>query len=199
MNPEAASQKERMRRELKQAVRALSAEDKAEASRAIQALIRAQPCWREAGSVLLYSALPDEPDLNPLLVELAGDGRVACLPQFDPTTGQYHAAAIQVPGRDLRTGRFGVLEPQEGCPEVAMNRLDLVLVPGLGFAPTGWRLGRGRGFYDRLLSQTAACKCGVAFDCQLNVAVPAEPHDIPMNYIVTQTQWLRCSEGPCVA
>ena len=77
-----------------------------------------------------------------------------------------------------------------------LNSLDLVLVPGLGFDAAGHRLGRGRGFYDRLLVQIAGTKCGVAFDEQMRPSIPAEQHDILLNCILTPTQWLEISGRP---
>ena len=195
MNEDPSQLKHRLRQEMKAALRALAPEDRDAGSRAIHHRLRAQPLWNEAKAVLLFCALPEEPDLSPLLHELLREGRIACLPRYETGTGNYRAARIQSVDHDLRPGRFGVLEPANSCSELDMNRLDLVLAPGLGFSPAGTRLGRGRGFYDRLLSRTNARKCGVAFDCQINPVIPAESHDILMNHIVTPTQWL----GPCVA
>jgi 5-formyltetrahydrofolate cyclo-ligase len=73
---------------------------------------------------------------------------------------------------------------------IALNRLDLALVPGVGFDADGRRLGRGRGHYDRLLAQVAGTKCGVAFDEQMAPEIPVAPHDVILNRIVTPTRWL---------
>ena len=68
-------------------------------------------------------------------------------------------------------------------------RLDLVLVPGVAFDLHGRRLGRGRGYYDRLLSQVGGRTCGVAFDEQVVSEVPVEAHDVLLNCILTPTRW----------
>jgi 5-formyltetrahydrofolate cyclo-ligase len=73
-------------------------------------------------------------------------------------------------------------------------RLDLVLVPGIGFDVSGRRLGRGQGFYDRLLAGIAGTKCGVAFDQQVVGQIPAEKHDASMNFILTPTRWLEAAK-----
>jgi 5-formyltetrahydrofolate cyclo-ligase len=70
----------------------------------------------------------------------------------------------------------------------------LVLAPGVGFDAAGGRLGRGRGFYDRLLAHISGIKCGVAFDPQLVERIPMERHDARMNCILTPTRWLEISE-----
>jgi 5-formyltetrahydrofolate cyclo-ligase len=71
-----------------------------------------------------------------------------------------------------------------------LNRLDLVLVPGVAFDARGGRLGRGKGFYDRLLSAVNGTKCGVAFDEQIVDAVPVGPLDVLVNCILTPTRWI---------
>jgi 5-formyltetrahydrofolate cyclo-ligase len=67
---------------------------------------------------------------------------------------------------------------------------DAVLVPGLGFDVNGGRLGRGGGFYDRLLAAGTACRVGVAFECQVVEALPLEPHDRRMEFIITEQRVL---------
>jgi 5-formyltetrahydrofolate cyclo-ligase len=71
-----------------------------------------------------------------------------------------------------------------------MNRLDLALVPGLAFDSGGRRIGRGKGFFDRLLVEVTGVKCGVGMDEQVLDEIPAETHDIAMNFIATPTRWL---------
>jgi 5-formyltetrahydrofolate cyclo-ligase len=68
----------------------------------------------------------------------------------------------------------------------------LALVPGVVFDQEGRRLGRGKGFYDRLLPSVGGPLCGVAFDWQVLPAIPVEPHDHVLNYILTPSRWLSC-------
>jgi len=72
-----------------------------------------------------------------------------------------------------------------------LSRLDLILVPGVAFDLCGCRLGRGGGFYDRLLAETHGVKCGIAFDEQITGEVPTGEHDLQMDFILTPT---RCVE-----
>ncbi|HLP77584.1 MAG TPA: 5-formyltetrahydrofolate cyclo-ligase, partial [Candidatus Paceibacterota bacterium] len=78
------------------------------------------------------------------------------------------------------------------CAPVSLNQLDLVLVPGVAFDACGRRLGRGKGFYDRLLADTRGIKCGVAFDEQIVTGIPVEPHDVLVDCILTPTRWIDC-------
>ena len=81
-------------------------------------------------------------------------------------------------------------EPNDRCALVPLNTLELVLVPGTAFDSRGHRLGRGKGFYDQLLSQVRGQTCGVAFDEQIVPEVPIEPHDVRLNYLLTPTRWM---------
>ncbi|HMJ91955.1 MAG TPA: 5-formyltetrahydrofolate cyclo-ligase [Candidatus Acidoferrum sp.] len=154
-------------------------------------LIRSQPAWRDAASVMLFSPLRDEPEVSALLNDALAERKLVCLPRFDGAQGVYSGA--QVSSRaDLVAGRFGALEPNADCPVVPLNHLDLVLVPGIAFDLAGRRLGRGKGFYDRLLAEVSGHKCGVVFDVQIVAEIPEEPHDVRVNSIVTPTRWLGC-------
>ena len=90
--------------------------------------------------------------------------------------------------RDIATGAFGIREPAARCPEISLNRLDLILVPGVAFDLHGRRLGRGKGYYDRLLAGVRGVKCGIAFDEQMVNDVPAGPSDVRMDFMVTPTR-----------
>ena len=81
----------------------------------------------------------------------------------------------------------GVREPIGGKP-VPLDLIDLVIVPGLGFTPTGYRIGRGMGFYDRFLAQPGfiGLSCGLAFEEQIVPELPLLDHDMPLGMLVTE-------------
>lgn len=124
----------------------------------------------------------------PLINDALASGKVAALPRFDREKSHYVACAI-TNVTDVVPGQFGIPEPTQVCPLIPLNKLDFLLVPGVGFTLAGCRLGRGKGYYDRLLAEARGTKCGVAFDWQVTVEVPAEPHDILLDCIVTPTRW----------
>lgn len=148
--------------------------------------------WQRARTVLLFAPLRDEPDVWPLLSTALETGRRVALPVFDSSSGVYTARQVGDPGRDLVAGRFGVREPGPECPGLPLASLDLVMVPGLAFTREGWRLGRGGGFYDRLLNSTPAVRCGVGRDEQLVVRLPIEPHDVQLDLVLTPSASHRC-------
>src|SRR5215204_6804309 len=116
------------------------------------------------------------------------EGKVVVLPRYEANSGAYQVCRITEPPQLVR-GEFGILEPSRECPVGELNKLDLALVPGIGFSLNGWRLGRGKGYFDRMLSEVRGWKCGVAFDWQVTVEIPTEPHDIRLDSIVTPTRW----------
>ena len=192
METELQSVKAALRRQVCERLATLSAVTQASASRALCIRLCQQPIWRSAKSVLLFASLRNEPDLWPLAAEALAAGKAVAFPRCSAATQSYVAAYIHDLDGDLHSGQFGIREPKPHCREFPLNRLDLVLVPGVAFDPHGRRLGRGKGFYDRLLADVRGVKCGVAFDEQIVPEVPVGPHDAPLNCIVTPSRWLEC-------
>ena len=185
-----ADAKPALRARLRAELQAHSPTDALAAAAGLCARLKASPAWQTARAVLLFFPLPREPDLAPLLADALAGGKLLALPRFNAATRAYEPVQVRDLGRELVPGPFGVREPTANCPLVAMNRLDLALVPGLGFDARGHRLGRGKGHYDRLLADFTGMKMGVAFDFQVVAAVPREPHDIALDAVVTPTRWL---------
>jgi 5-formyltetrahydrofolate cyclo-ligase len=168
----------------------ITAEQRAELSSLACDSLRRQPIWTTAKSVLFYAKLPDELDLSPLIDEALASGKTVALPKYIQSAEGYAAFKISHSTQDCVVGKFGIIEPTAACAEFPLNRLDLVLVPGVAFDLTGHRLGRGKGHYDRLLASVTGIKCGVALDEQLVQRIPAEAHDIRMDCVLTPTQFL---------
>ena len=166
------------------------ADERREASRRLCERVEQSDVWRAATAVLVFAPRSDEPDIRPLIAAGLEGGKIIALPRHVATDDTYEAAVVREMTRDLIAGRFGLLEPAPDCPSRPLKQLDLRLVPAVGFDALGRRLGRGKGYYDQLLSHTPAGKCGVAFDWQVVAELPAEPHDAPMNYLATPTRWL---------
>lgn len=182
--------KKQLRQQLRARLESISPADRKKASLKACALLRQQTIWQNAKNILFYAPIQDEIDLLMLLEEALEAGKNVALPGFNLETGTYEAFLVRGGLTDCVQGKFGILEPNKTCLKFGLNRLDLVLVPGVGFGPDGHRLGRGRGFYDRLLAQISGAKCGIAFDEQITTRIPAEMHDVKLNFILTPTRWL---------
>ena len=146
---------------------------------------RLKPQLRSARTILFFAPLPGEIDLWPLLEESVSAEKTVALPWFDPATQAYRARRVENPADEIVTGKFSVREPASSCVEIPPGKFDLVLVSGVAFDLSGNRLGRGKGFYDRLLAKISGVKCGVGYDFQLLEKSPVEPHDAKVNFILT--------------
>jgi 5-formyltetrahydrofolate cyclo-ligase len=151
--------------------------------------------WSAAGVVLMFAPRFDEPDLMPLARQCLEAGKGVGFLRYEPRDGIYSPWRVKDLDSDLAVGHFGIREPRASCEALGWNQLDLVLVPGLGFDLMGGRIGRGKGFFDRLLTLVKGVKCGVAFAEQVCEAIPVEAHDVRMNSLVTPQGWVRFTES----
>jgi 5-formyltetrahydrofolate cyclo-ligase len=148
----------------------------ASASERIRHHLRNSATWQAARVVFGFVALPGEPDW--LGKDLPVDKQIAF-----PRIAE-NGMLLFFSGSAFEIGGLGVSEPVGGT---AATSPDLVIVPGLAFDPTGARLGRGKGFYDRWLGANPAAKTlGVCFRCQIVESVPAESHDARVDAILTE-------------
>lgn len=134
------------------------------------------------GTVLAYAPLPGEVPLAPVLVALATEGRLV-LPRVQGAELRLHRVEHL---DELERGAMGISEPRPDHPSVAPAHIDTVIVPGLAFGRDGTRLGRGKGYYDRLLPHLRARRLALCFSRQLFETVPTEPHDQRVSVIVTE-------------
>jgi 5-formyltetrahydrofolate cyclo-ligase len=141
-------------------------------------------------------ATPGEVELDGLIQALLRDSRPVWLPRFDAGAGRYDMVRIAALGEDLQTGAFGIREPRAALPAVPPDERSgsgvVWLVPGVAFDLAGHRLGRGRGYYDRLLRGARGVRIGVAWDWQVIAQVPHTDHDEAMHWIVTETRTIAC-------
>lgn len=179
-----------LRTQVRQSLSSFSPADRPAASAAACDLLFTQQPFLSSRTFLFYIPLKDELDLRPCAAAALASGKRVALPRFDPSTQTYQVALVDCPLDQLPTGQFGIPEPACTALTIPLNELDFALVPGLAFDPAGRRLGRGKGFYDRLLAEVRGIKCGVALDQQILAEIPFEPHDVVMDFILTPTRWL---------
>ncbi len=170
--------------ELRRAIRTLkrqySKTQLAEMSLEIVEKLLAHPQVRDSHTILLYSPLPDEVDVSSML-DVLRDKRLL-LPKVTGDTSM--ELRLYTDADCLSAGAFGIMEPT-GEVFSDYQSIDLAIVPGMAFDRECHRLGRGKGYYDRLLAQLPNIyKIGVCFSFQLVEAIPTDATDIPMNEIV---------------
>ncbi len=158
--------------------------------------------------VTLFGGLSDEIDL---VRNVMGDLHAAGLrtavfglhvdKEKHRAMGEMDAYCVQATGQ-LQQGRYGIWEPNQAMTQrLAPEEVAVVLVPGLFFtSKEGARLGRGGGYFDRFLARTTAAtlKVGVALDWQVVDSLPLESHDQRMDWLITETQVIRCQKESAV-
>lgn len=139
--------------------------------------------FRKAGTVLLYWSMEDEVQTHDFVNRWYKEKRLLlpCVDGDDLKLRQYTGLECMVSGE-----QFGIGEPT-GEEYTELDKIEMIIVPGVAFDGRNNRMGRGRGFYDRLLKSTPnAFKVGVAFDFQMVEEVPVEAFDVPMDAVITE-------------
>lgn len=175
--------KQELRKHVRRLKASLAAAELSEMSTLVCNRVRGCAPWTVARTVLLYHPLADEVDVRPLLQAALDDGKQVLLPVVvgDDLLLRSYAGPNQ-----MAVGAFGILEPTgDVFAPAGYDRIDLVVVPGMAFDSDGHRLGRGRGYYDRLLPRIRhARRVGVCFPFQLVEQVPSEVHDVVMDQVI---------------
>lgn len=126
----------------------------------------------------------DEPDLRPLLLEWMESGWIVCIPAVENGGLVFRkAVTLDIPRHPVTNIPHPEGEPMQG------EDIDIVIVPGRAFTKDGMRLGRGNGGYDRWLAANPEPKTiGICFDCQMLQDMPQEPHDRPVQTVLTPSK-----------
>ena len=181
------------RRVARARIAGLSPGEMARASAAIARRLWELPEVGAARTLLLYASTPDEVDTDPIAAEATRRGIRISYPRCLVEPGEMALHSVTSTGQLQAGGRYGLREPQLDCEPVAPDEVDVALVPGLAWDRTGMRLGRGAGFYDRLLARPEwkALTCGIFFAAQELEDIPADPWDRPLAAVVTELESLR--------
>jgi 5-formyltetrahydrofolate cyclo-ligase len=139
------------------------------------------PVFQNAKTILLYHSLKDEVRTH-AFIEKWKNEKILILPVVN---GENLILKEYNDSSKLLTGAYGIQEPT-GELFSDYNKIDLAIIPGVSFDKVGNRLGRGKGYYDRLLPKIKAFKIGICFSFQLSEDIPTEPHDTKMNLVVTE-------------
>lgn len=182
-----AEAKRALRKEVLARLAALPPARRALEEELVTAAVQGTGDWGAAGLVLLYRNLPGEFSTVGLANAAWRQGKRVAMPRVaGPGLLALHEVRTWT---DLRPGAFGIHEPPAGLPAVRAEDVDLALVPGVAWTRDGARLGRGGGFYDRLLPRLRLA-WGLGFDLQVVPSVPTEAHDARV-----QRVWTAASVG----
>lgn len=186
-----ADHKAQLRKTIRQTLREIAPPQRSAWSRQITARVLELPEYGRAKAIMVYLSFVTEFQTGDLIDAAIRADKIVCAPKMDWAAWRMYPAVL-ADKDDCRTGRSGVKEPTSD-QAFPTEQLDLVLVPGLVFDLRGWRLGRGGGFYDRFFSRADlhACTAAAAFDCQIVEELVVDPHDQPVDLIVTPTALMR--------
>jgi len=178
--------KRELRQRLRQTLAAVPKDELKRRSATACALLRAQPEYKKAEILMVFLSLPQEVDTSTLVLGAWHDRKRVLVPRVSWEQRRILPIEIRSLSEDLVESSLGIREPAQGVP-FPVSHIDLVVVPGLGFDPFGNRLGRGRGFYDRFLAQPDfhGVSCALALEEQFVENIPAGPHDMQVDMLVT--------------
>lgn len=176
-------QKHQLRQQCKSIRKELGEETHRRASAAICAHLAAWDVFQSSDVILAYMPMRTEVDLRSLLMDFPEKRWL--LPRILP--GEYGRMVFHdYDAQNLVVHPYGMAEPAPHLPQVPREKIQLVLVPGLAFDRSGWRLGYGGGYFDRFLNSFSGVSVGVVFRALLLDSLPHGEHDVPMRWLVTE-------------
>jgi 5-formyltetrahydrofolate cyclo-ligase len=180
--------KSRLRREVRRRILSLDRAERDRQECALRTRIDGLPGFGEAETVLLYmSAFAEEISTRDVVERALASGRRVICPRVDRTRMRLTLHRVTDLAQDCAPGVLGIPEPIPTCAEVSPDEIDWALIPGLAFDRRRHRLGRGAGHYDRLLPSLRlnTPKWALALDVQILDELPVEPHDQPLDGVLT--------------
>ena len=183
-------EKLRVRRELKETAAAFSKSYVSEASRAVCEKVLQSGEFRGGFRNFRVPFVRNEISVDALLEEALRLGKIIAVPWIVSRTEM--KAALLHSLDNLPLDRYGIRTAPEPVTLVGQETIDLILVPGAGFAVTGRRMGRGAGFYDRFLTHAGGFRLGITCDRLLREEIPLDEYDQPVEALVTETRFIYC-------
>ena len=142
--------------------------------------------FKQAKSILFYASYRNEVDTSGMISESL-DSKIVLLPRID--NGNLRVCRINSLN-ELNCNKYGIMEPKNTLEY--SSKIDLVIVPGVAFDSRGYRIGFGKGYYDRLLPKIKAENIGLAFKFQVVDFIPYGDYDVPVDMLITEQGIISC-------
>lgn len=195
MTSETKARKRELRSELIAARARLSQEERFSRSQQVAERLEQLPLLDRVSTLAIYAALGTEVDSGVICRRLQARRRRCLYPRTVP--GERRLVFCACEPWELVRGPLGAAEPPPGAREVPLEDVEAFVIPGVGFSEDGLRLGRGGGYYDVTLKQAQrAARIGVGFDLQVLPTLPRDPHDVPLDAVVTESRTLTFPRAP---
>lgn len=178
--------KNALREQFRQKRRSLSADERKAKDQQIQDALESMDAFKKAKTILFYVSNGEEVNTHRLIQKYLKEKSIVIPRTLKKENGL--ALCRLTAWEALEPSHFGILEvPSHDTNYVHESELDLAIIPGIAFDQNGHRLGYGGGYYDRFLKQLKKIKSiGLSYHCQIIEALPIEPHDVQVDWIVTE-------------
>ena len=151
----------------------------------IQVRLIVSPEYRAAKRILVYMALPFEISTSMIIHAALANNKIVALPVCVENGGMVFRQVTDI--AELRPGAFGILEPDDSCPEIEADENDLCVCPAMCSDMRGYRLGYGGGYYDRFLKSFNGVKAALCYSESVIPSIDTDDHDIRMDVIHTDS------------
>lgn len=180
--------KETIRLRVKSRKSLLSEAERAEAARRVFDRLEQTAPFMMADKILMYHSLPDELSTREFIARWADRKHF-----FLPRVNGLNLEILPYDRSRLHLGAFNIEEP-DGDDTADISEIELVVVPAVAYDRQGNRIGRGKGYYDRLLATSRATTVGVAFACQICDDIEPEDTDVPVHFVITENEIIRVNQ-----
>ncbi len=150
--------------------------------------------WKEANIIGITWSTAFEWNTEPIIRQAWKENKIICIPKSFHNTKEMEFYYIKQK-KDVEIGYGGILEPRvDKTKQISKHSIDLLVVPGIVFNRSGYRIGFGGGFYDRFLVDFTQNTLSLVSNIQLTSFEFSEPHDIPIKFMVTENGILKMRE-----
>jgi len=181
-------QKSALRKHLLEKRDATSAELRDIVSEKIHENLKKISSYTNSQNIACYFPIGSEVDTHDIMLNILEQGKNLLLPKIVNNNIEF----CIVPNLEtLEKGSYEIMEPKDSSQRV--KKIDCMLVPTVGVSKFGYRLGYGRGYYDKFLSLTDTVKISLTYSKQIVKSIPSDSHDIKMNWVVTEDEYIKIS------
>ena len=179
-----------LRRINKEKRRNLFVEEIKEKSEKASEIFLKSDIYKNAKTIMLYYPLGNETDTSYIAKRALNDKKTVVYPITDMKTNEL-TAVIADDNTSFSKGGYSVFEPNSD-KVIDKNAIDVIIVPGIAFDKKGYRVGFGKGCYDRFLSDVNALKIGFCYSFQIADKILFDEHDICMDYLISEDGLINC-------
>lgn len=178
--------KAQLRKEILSLRNSLTTEEREKMDLRLFGRLMSEPDIKKARCVLTYISCKGEVDTHHIIEELLTRGVTVCVPRVKGDKMDFYIINSM---EDTEPGCMGILEPKGGCSRYEPRGGELMLVPGLAFDKSLFRMGYGGGYYDKYIAAHRGLLCiGLAYDLQVMDSIPVDEWDMSLDMIVTEKE-----------